>query len=579
MSDANIVASARYGSAIILAACTAIVISGVFLSSHMSTPFDDRFSIALMFHQDLFVVAAFIMFYLVPVPWSRNNSRSETPEIGRVFLFLTIILLILACWLGHYLVFNDHDYARDTWLADFDATIIAHGRLFWPIPSDWRQLAPALNLQFILPITNHVAWVSGYLPINAASRALVGLVTDRQLTSPLYVAVGAGSLCSISKRLWPDSGETTVVALLLYASSAQIIVTGMTPYAMSGHLGLNLLWLAFFLRGRTIDHAAAIFIGFLATGLHQFLFHPMFVLPFLDLLRQRRQWRLLMVYLSAYLTIGLFWVLWPHIVNYLASGHVSAMGNQARLGYLQRYLANFHARPGRAVWLLAVNLIRLITWQNIFLLPLLLIGIRWRWRIDPFARALALSFALPIVVMEIILPWQAQGWGYRYMHGVLGNGCLLAAYGWQFLNRNGYAIRPYFRIATAVSLLVLLPVRCWMAHQMALPTLRLDREISSIPADIVIVNPGNVNAGTDRVINAPNLSNRPIRLLASKLTTRDMKQVCTHGSVAFFDESHFASDARYYWQHVPRMPTPHQQTLIDAARKNECTIRLVGHSS
>ncbi len=64
----------------------------------------------------------------------------------------------------------------------------------------------------------------------------------------------------------------------------------MTPYAMTAHLAFNLAWLWLFLRRGPPAQVAAMAVGFLATGLHQLVFFPLFALPFLaeDFLSGRR---------------------------------------------------------------------------------------------------------------------------------------------------------------------------------------------------------------------------------------------------------------------------------------------------
>lgn len=130
------------------------------------------------------------------------------------FMVLLALLLTVFCWAGHYLILLGYDLSRDEQMANFDAYIFSHGRLFWPIPEHWRPNADALNQMFILPIGNHEAWVSAYLPVNAAMRAVVGTFADHALTSPLLVGVGAIALWKVSLRLWPDSGSARAVALI-----------------------------------------------------------------------------------------------------------------------------------------------------------------------------------------------------------------------------------------------------------------------------------------------------------------------------------------------------------------------------
>src|SRR6185437_17168703 len=72
-------------------------------------------------------------------------------------VYLLAIFLIGVCWAGHYLILMGHDLVRDEEMANFDASIFAHGKLFWEIPKFWRPFAGALNQRFILPIGNHEA--------------------------------------------------------------------------------------------------------------------------------------------------------------------------------------------------------------------------------------------------------------------------------------------------------------------------------------------------------------------------------------------------------------------------------------
>ena len=72
---------------------------------------------------------------------------------------------------------------------------------------------------------------------------------------------------------------------------------------MSAHLAFNLIWLWCFLRGDRKGDAGAIIAGFIATGLHQLLFHPLFVAPFLAHLWLTGERRRAIVYAFAYLAI------------------------------------------------------------------------------------------------------------------------------------------------------------------------------------------------------------------------------------------------------------------------------------
>jgi hypothetical protein len=79
-------------------------------------------------------------------------------------------------------------------------------------------------------------------------------------------------------------------------------------YATTAHLTLNLIWLWLFLRNDKFGHGAAIGVGFLASGLHQLIFHPLFVAPFIVRLWASGRRSLALTYIVSYAIICLFWI-------------------------------------------------------------------------------------------------------------------------------------------------------------------------------------------------------------------------------------------------------------------------------
>src|SRR6266852_644436 len=79
---------------------------------------------------------------------------------------------------------------------------------------------------------------------------------------------------------------------ILLACSSQFLITAMSPYAMTAHLALNMVWLWFFLRDTRAGHLMAAGVAFVACGLHQVIFHPLFAAPFLLSLLVARRWKL-----------------------------------------------------------------------------------------------------------------------------------------------------------------------------------------------------------------------------------------------------------------------------------------------
>jgi len=67
--------------------------------------------------------------------------------------------------------------------------------------------------------------------------------------------------------------------------------------------------------------------------------------------------------------------------------------------------------------------------------PLLVMGGVAAFRSAGMVRALLLGLVLTTAAMFVLLPYQGHGWGYRYLHGLLGSAVLLAAWTWDGLLR------------------------------------------------------------------------------------------------------------------------------------------------
>ncbi|WP_260581031.1 hypothetical protein [Sphingopyxis sp. PET50] len=210
--------------------------------------------------------------------WRLTPRDTAFSGSWRLALFVGTLMAFTA-FAGHYLILSGYDLSRDEQMATFDADVFARGSLVAPLSDIWRDHADALNTKFIYPANPRAAWISDYLPLNAALRALLGLIATPALTGPLMTLLGAPALWLCARRIWPEQREAAVVALLLYAGSAQVLLNGMTAYAMPAHLTLNLWWLWLFLWRRWQSDMAALMVGFIAVGLHQPLMHPMFAQP------------------------------------------------------------------------------------------------------------------------------------------------------------------------------------------------------------------------------------------------------------------------------------------------------------
>ena len=196
------------------------------------------------------------------------------------------------------------------------------------------------------------------------------------------------------------------------------------------------------------------------------MFHPLFAAPFILQLLLQRRWRLTAVYVGAYAAICAFWVAYPGIVlagiAAPADQTVAADGPHF-LAHVSRMIEGFNF--GINLELAFDDLLRLFAWQNVVIVPLSIASLAAVYLGEGLAQPLLAGVVLTMLVSFIVMPWQGNGWGYRYLHGCLGNLALLAGYGWLNLTTHSGSDQrdracSLLAIATAFSVLVLLRCIC-----------------------------------------------------------------------------------------------------------------------
>lgn len=446
---------------------------------------------------------------------------------------------------GHYLVLAGYDMSRDEQMATFDATIFARGQLFSPLPVFWQDHADALNTLFMYPADHRGGWVSSYLPLNALMRAGLDVVGSPALAGPLMILVGAVALWGCARRIWPEDQEASIVALLLYFCSGQVLVNGMTSYAMPAHLALNLVWLWLFLRSAWWTDFAAIIIGFVAVGLHQPLMHPMFAAPLLFLLLIERSWCRAAFYCLGYALIGVFWLWWPNLIWALVQADPQTL-KPVGVDYLTRLAQALQQGGFSAPANMEANLLRFAAWQPLLLLPL--IGLAFPIiRYNRLAAALGVGCVLTIIVMLLILPYQGHGFGYRYLHGLLGNMFLLGVFGWKEIKTDLARWRGVLVTTSILGFAVMLPVQLAMANAFYRPWAIVSRQLDQIRSDYVVIGGGDVPFSQDLVVNPPALDRRPVRLIREAIDQSLITDLCAdHPGVALAGDRLLAPIARYF---------------------------------
>ncbi|QAY76985.1 hypothetical protein [Sphingosinicella sp. BN140058] len=455
-------------------------------------------------------------------------------RLGRWSVAVLALLLALCLWAGTYLIFGNYALSRDEHMVLFDGLVYQNGRLAQPVSQLWRPFTDALTPDFLLPISDSSVWISSYLPGHAALRAFWGMVLDPALLNPVLAGAGACALWGVTGRLFGvDDRGTRAVSVLLYLTSVQMLVTAMTPYAMTAHLALNLMWLALFLRGDVPGYAGALLLGFVGTGLHQVVFHPLFAFPFMILLWARNERRTAALFICAYAAFGLFWISYPKLVSY-AFALPAAPGGAGLVGFVEaRVLPLLHQWDWSGLSVMLLNLLRFAAWQNLALLPLVLLAWRAVRRGDGVAAALIAGIGLTLATMLVILPYQGLGWGYRYLHGLLGSFAILGGYGWRELAGDRIRARFFLAATTAITVLLAIPLQLWHARAFEQPYRRLDATVQRIDAEFAILDDSASTFVVDVVRNRPDLSNRPLRFASRGLDRLDVITLCSRGRIAF----------------------------------------------
>ncbi|MCX9148249.1 hypothetical protein [Erythrobacter sp. WG] len=542
-------AALRHASLILLVLLVAAMayLAGVALTGG-AAPF---FAAQYLRTQDLAVAAVFALFWIMSgrIDPARLGLDRAVPGPNAAGLRGAALLALIVAAIGAvgvWLVFSGYGMAVDEHWARSDGIVIGTGRGMALIPEAWRDYAAALQPRFAR-ITPDGWWVSEYLPVNAALQYLGG-----NLASPLLAGWAVLVAADLARRLLPEHPGAPLVCALLMASSAQLLVTAMTPFAMTAHLAFNLTWLWLLLHRDWRAQVAAMPVAFLAIGLHQAVFFPLFAAPFLleTWLSGRRG-----AAMGQALAIGaafLFWSAWDTILYALLGAEpvtVSGGGTGTGTGLLfSRFLALLRDFTPASAGLMAINLVRFVTWQNAAVLPLVLVAAAGAWRAGGAWRAMLTGIVLTSGAVMVMLADQGHGWGYRYLHGYIGSACLLATFGWYRLPaavRDGAAARGVLGAGIVLSLL-LLPLRAWQAASFVGPYARADAAIAAMDADVVLIDAPRHVFALELVRNDPLLRNRPKRMATASLTEAQLARICRDFTIARFadaDAARFGLDA------------------------------------
>ncbi len=443
--------------------------------------------------------------------------------------------------LGAIAIFANYPLSRDEHMVVFDMAIYAKGQLAQPLPPVWRPYAGALVPDFLVNEKMPVGLVSGYLPVNAMLRLAFSKFANPIWFNPLLAVAGGWALLDIARREFGRDEKACWVVLLIYGLSAQMLITAMTPFSVTAHMALNLVWLAMFLRGGKVGHAAAILVGFLAVGLHQLVFHPVFIAPFLLWRLRQGRWRVVLLYGVAYSLIVAWWAAYPLLLSVQSDPTiVQGLGESHREFLSERVLPLLTHRTPGTMGLMVLNLLRFFAWQNAALLPLILAAVPVVRRCGGLPGSLLLGILLWLGIVGLVMPYQGLGWGYRYLGPYLGSFALLAGYGYRELavqwgdKADGLVIVP-----SVVSAFLMLPFLATTTRSFAQPYLALEKLVGAQRSSFVVIDTAVSNPmdgswarhPLDQVRNFADLRNQPIRVSGNRVNSAMIMHLCNIGPV------------------------------------------------
>jgi hypothetical protein len=447
-----------------------------------------------------------------PADGTLVDDDARSPGIAPLVvaaIAVAIVSMVTTRWVMHGLLFSMDEFA-----VDFQARTFARGDLAPQVPWPWRSIGPALAPIYVNFDTGNGTWRSMYLPVYAALKAPFVLAGAGELLNPLLTGAAVLALGLAARRIWPAERARPWIAVALFATSSQVIVTAGSGYTMPAHLLANVLWLWLYLRGDRWSWALALLVGGLALGLHNPFPHAMFVAPFLLRLLLERRWARLASAVIAYAVASAVWL------TFLLQARSNVEGKT------ETVLTLFAWPDTSTVLLHVMNVTLLLTWHAPVLgILALCVFLRVR-RSPPVIVDLALGVVLTLVFFASFPSTQGHGWGYRYAFQVVGSLALIAAEGVSTVSSVLGARRTRAWLATglALALVVQLPLRLVQTERFVRPFAAGVEYVRSRPQAIVIVHGGGLWYGNDLIRNDPYLA-RPIVLRADALAPAAIAEI------------------------------------------------------
>lgn len=448
--------------------------------------------------------------------------------------WLLASFVLVVTMVSTHLVHHGFAFSMDEWMQRLQAEIFLDGRAAAVLPEEWRPYARSMFHSFAQLDSENERVASSYRPGMAALIALFNMGNLGLYVSAFASAASIMLTASIAAKVAPGSRSAPILAALLMASSAQLLAAGMTSYAMSSQLLLNLLWLRLFLNDTTPGHLTAALVGVLTASLHQIHVHLFFALPLFALLIFRHRALPIVIYGVIYALGHMAILNWSPfgIPDSVAAAGYAPSNPIAGLGMTIKTLFALPDREAGAT--IAANLVRFLSWQSLALPPLLWLILR-NSRLTPVSLALLASILFSLLPILFLMPDQGHGWGYRYLHGSIGSLVLIVVVGWEQIERHaGAKLSAVIGWFVLVTLLVVLPMRFLLMEKLVSPWQQGARIVADSTADIVIVDSLWLFYGQDIARTDPFAKERPIAMILHKMSPLQIETLCARYDVALF---------------------------------------------
>jgi len=489
----------------------------------------------LIFAAIIFVVAG-ILAWQMP-PGLMQAVRSLNIAYIRPW-HLAIIATILTI-LGTHFVYQDYAFSMDEWMTRLQAEIFSNRHLSGVVPQEWREYGRAMYHSFAAydPLSGRVA--SDYRPGMAALYSAFDLVGLGLYTSSLVNGLAILLVAGVALQLWPGRRDIAMLAAFLVFSSQQALAAAMTSYAMSAHMCFNLLWLYLFLRNDWWGHIGAVLVGGATAALHQIHVHLFFAAPFFLLfLRPFRPGMLAFYGLSYAASHAMVYSWdWWSVNRYLSNSPPEARN------LLERVLRIARLPSVNDILTVSANLVRFIAWQNLILVPMIAAAGRALVH-DKWLRLLGASVLTSLLPYIFLMPDQGHGWGYRYLHGLIGPIALIAAYGGAKLLSAAKNDRNviFLGMVAMASVFVMLPLRAWQIRGEVTPYFEATAFAGSQDADVVIVDSKRIFIGGDIGRNSAVALARPVQMRLTILSVAQIGKLCEDHSVVYLGPDQFPKE-------------------------------------